>query len=82
MINIALVLVTSCLSLPALAFDEYKINVFNDPDRTLELSDLGVNLTTTFNQLLSPEGIVNQFSLSVILQMMFVVGYVVSGKES
>ena len=49
------------------------MNVFNDPDRTLELSDLGVNLTTTFNQLLSPEGIVNQFSLSVILQVMFVV---------
>ena len=77
---IGLLLVTCWLSVPSEAFDEYKVNLINNADRTLELSDLGVNLTSTFNQLLSPEGIVNQFSLSIIIQIMFVVGYVVSGK--
>ena len=65
--------------LPVQSFDDYKINLINNADRTLELSDLGVNLTTTFDQLLSPEGIVNQFSLSIVIQIMFVVGYVISG---
>ena len=78
-ITIGLLLATCLLSVPSEAFDEYKINLIDNPDRTLELSDLGVNLTTTFNQLLSPEGIVNQFSLSIVIQIMFVVGYVISG---
>ena len=82
MINIStigLLLATCWLSVPTQAFDEYKINLDSNADRTLDLSDLGVNLTTTFNQLLSPEGIVNQFSLSIVIQVMFIVGYVISG---
>ena len=54
-------------------------NLLENPDRTLDLSDLGVNLTVTFDQLLSPEGIVNQFSLSIVIQIIFVVGYLISG---
>ena len=77
---IGALIATSWLLVPSEAFDEYKINLINNADRTLELSDLGVNLTSTFNQLLSPEGIVNQFSLSIIIQIMFVIGYVLSGK--
>ena len=82
MINIfpiGLLLATCWLPVPSEAFDDYKINLIDNADRTLELSDLGVNLTTTFNQLLSPEGIVNQFSLSIVIQIMFIVGYVISG---
>ena len=82
MINIlpiGLLLATWWLPVPSEAFDDFKINLINNADRTLELSDLGVNLTTTFNQLLSPEGIVNQFSLSIVIQIMFIVGYVISG---
>ena len=55
------------------------INLIENTDRTLDLSDLGVNLTVTFDQLLSPEGIVNQFSLSIVIQIIFIVGYVISG---
>ena len=76
---IGLLLATCGLLVPSQAFDDYKINLINNADRTLELSDLGVNLTSTFNQLLSPEGIVNQFSLSIVIQVMFIVGYVISG---
>ena len=77
MINIALAL--SCLLLPTKAFDEYQISLSSHNDRTLDLADLGVNLTSTFNQLLSPAGIVNQYALSILLQIMFIVGYVLSG---
>ena len=76
---IGLLLSTCWLPGPSEAFDEYKINLINNADRTLELADLGVNLTSTFDQLLSPEGIVNQFSLSILIQVMFVLGYVISG---
>merc|ERR1711971_1101012 len=73
------IIITCFLALPIGAFDDYKINLFENADRTLDLSDIGVNLTQTFNSLLSPEGIVNQFSLSIVIQIIFVVGYVVSG---
>ena len=78
MFGLALIVSGSCL-VPTLAFHEYRINLDNNVDRTLDLSDLGVNLTSTFNQLLSPAGIVNQYALSILLQIMFIVGYVVSG---
>ena len=79
--SIGLLLAPGWLAVPSEAFDDYKINLINNADRTLDLSDLGVNLTSTFNQLLSPEGIVNQFSLSIIIQIFFIVGYVVSGNS-
>ena len=78
MFGLALIVSGSCL-VSTLAFHEYRINLDNNVDRTLDLSDLGVNLTSTFNQLLSPAGIVNQYALSILLQIMFIVGYVVSG---
>ena len=49
-------------------------------DRTVDLNDLGVNLTSTFDSLLSPSGIVNQFSLSVVIQIIYIVGYVIAGR--
>ena len=49
-------------------------------DRTVDLNDLGVNLTSTFDSLLSPSGIVNQFSLSVVIQLIYIVGYVIAGR--
>ena len=76
---IGLLLLPCWLPVPSEAFDEFNINLINNADRTLDLADLGVNLTSTFNQLLSPEGIVNQFSLSILIQVMFVLGYVISG---
>jgi len=44
-----------------------------------DLTPFGVNLTSTFTSLLSPSGIVDQFSLSIVIQLIFVVGYVLSG---
>ena len=51
-------------------------------DRTLDLNDLGVNLTETFDSLLSPSGVVNQFALSVVIQIIFIVGYLIAGIET
>ena len=45
-----------------------------------DLTPFGVNLTSTFTSLLSPSGIVDQFSLSIVIQLIFVVGYVLSGE--
>ena len=50
-------------------------------DRTVDLNDLGVNLTETFDSLLSPSGVVNQFALSVVIQIIFIVGYLLAGVE-
>ena len=56
MFGLALIVSGSCL-VPTLAFHEYRISLDNNVDRTLDLSDLGVNLTSTFNQLLPAERI-------------------------
>ena len=47
--------------------------------RSLDLADFGVDLNSTFDQLVSAEGIVNQFALSIVIQIIYIVGYVVSG---
>ena len=57
-------------------------NVTTISDRTIDLEDYGVDLGVTFDQLLSPKGIVDQFALSILLQVLFVFGYVVLGKKN
>ena len=47
--------------------------------RSLNLADFGVDLNSTFDQLVSAEGIVNQFALSIVIQIIYIVGCVVSG---
>ena len=45
--------------------------------RTLDL--LGIDLAQIFDRLISPSGIVNQFAVSVSLQLFQTVGYLISG---
>ena len=54
--------------------------VITDIDRTLDLESIGIDLGSTFDQLLSPSGIVNQFALTIIIQLCFIIGYIISGK--
>ena len=49
-------------------------------DRTLDLNEYGIDINSTFNSLLSPSGVINQFSLSILIQIIFVTGYVISGQ--
>ena len=49
-------------------------------EKSLDLSQFGIDLDQTFDQLLSPAGIVNQFALSIIIQVIFILGYVISGE--
>ena len=46
-----------------------------------DLTPFGIDLESTFDSLLSPAGIVDQFSLSIVIQLIFVVGYVTSGEK-
>ena len=50
------------------------------PDRTIDLASLGIDPAATFDRLLSPAGIVNQFALSIILRVMSTLGYIVTGQ--
>ena len=54
------------------------------PGQEMSLSrtfdDLGVDLNVTFQKLLSPEGIVNQFALTVVIQTIFIIGWIAAGK--
>ena len=50
-------------------------------DRTLDLESIGIDIGSTFDQLLSPSGIVNQFALTIIIQLCFIIGYVISGMD-
>ena len=53
--------------------------MINLGEKTLDLADLGVNLTSTFEQLVTPEGIVEQYAVSIAIQIIIIVGYLVSG---
>ena len=53
--------------------------MINLGEKTLDLSDLGLNLTSTFEQLVTPEGIVEQYAVSIAIQIIIIVGYLVSG---
>ena len=54
--------------------------VITSNDRTLDLASIGIDLGSTFDQLLSPSGIVNQFALTIIIQLCFIIGYIISGR--
>ena len=70
----AFLVVVLLLPSSSLAFN----NTFSD--RNLDLSFIGIDVGETFDRLLSPEGIVNQFALSIYLQIVYVTGYVLIGK--
>ena len=52
----------------------------NEFDRSFDLSEYGIDLGATFDRLLSPKGIVNQFSLTFAIQAIVIIGYVLTGK--
>ena len=54
--------------------------ISNKVDRSFDLSEYGIDLGATFDRLLSPKGIVNQFSLTFAIQMIVIVGYIITGK--
>ena len=62
------------------ALDPFNMDIGRTFTTIPDLTPFGVNLTSTFTSLLSPSGIVDQFSLSIVIQIIFVVGYVLSGK--
>jgi len=61
------------------ALDPFNMDIGRTFTTIPDLTPFGVNLTSTFTSLLSPSGIVDQFSLSIVIQIIFVVGYVLSG---
>ena len=48
---------------------------------TIDLSVLGIDLDAIFDSLLSPSWIVNQFAISISLQLFQSVGYVIAGRN-
>ena len=54
-------------------------SAWSSPDRTIDIASLGIDPQATFDRLLSPGGIVNQFALSITIQLMFIVGYAITG---
>ena len=61
-------------------------NELSSVDKSFEgktfLDDLGVDLNITFQKLLSPEGIVNQFALTVVIQSIFIIGWITAGQQN
>ena len=51
-------------------------------DRTIDLSDYGVDLDKVFNRLLGPSGIVNQIALTAVTQSFVILAYIIGGKSS
>ena len=48
-------------------------------ERTVDLDSLGIDPGAVFDRLLSPAGIVNQYALSIAIQLMFILGYIITG---
>ena len=44
-----------------------------------DLTHIGINVTETFERLLSPAGVLNQYALSIILQTMTIIGFITAG---
>ena len=75
-------LVTMTLVLSSVYCQDNSHNEAQIPEkRTLDLSLLGIDLSQIFDRLLSPAGIVNQFAISISLQLFQSVGYVLTGRE-
>ena len=49
-------------------------------DRTIDLSDYGVDLDKVFNRLLGPSGIVNQIALTAVTQSFVILAYIIGGR--
>ena len=49
-------------------------------ERTIDLSEYGVDLDKAFNRLLGPRGIVNQIALTAVTQSLVIVAYIIGGK--
>merc|ERR1712179_351826 len=73
-------LVTVTLVLSSVYCEDNNHNEAQIPEkRTVDLSFLGIDLSQIFDRLLSPTGIVNQFAISISLQLFQSVGYVLTG---
>ena len=49
--------------------------------RTFDLSEIGIDVEKTFNNLLTPGGIINQFAISSVTRIIQLVGYTASGRN-
>ena len=49
-------------------------------ERTIDLSEYGVDLDKAFNRLLGPRGIVNQIALTAVTQSLVIIAYIIGGK--
>ena len=49
-------------------------------ERTVDLSQYGVDLDKVFNRLLGPRGIVNQIALTAVTQSLVILAYIIGGK--
>ena len=49
--------------------------------RTFDLSEIGIDVEKTFNNLLTPGGIINQFAISSVTRLIQLVGYTASGRN-
>ena len=75
--HIFILLLVSCASFQ----DSEKHERKEAEKRTIDLSVLGIDLDAIFDSLLSPSGIVNQFAISLSLQLFQSVGYVIAGRN-
>ena len=75
--HILILLLVSCASCQ----DSEKNESKEAEKRTIDLSVLGIDLDAIFDSLLSPSGIVNQFAISLSLQLFQSVGYVIAGRN-
>ena len=86
--SVKMKLLTSTLAILTLFLSSVYCQENNDNDiqkaerRTLDLSFLGIDLSQIFDRLLSPTGIVNQFAISISLQLFQSVGYVLTGRNN
>ena len=48
-------------------------------ERTIDLSEYGVDLDKAFNRLLGPRGIVNQIALTAVTQSLVIIAYIIGG---
>ena len=49
-------------------------------ERTIDLSEYGVDLDKAFNRLLGPRGIMNQIALTAVTQSLVIIAYIIGGK--
>ena len=45
----------------------------------VSLGDLGIDFDATFDRLLSPSGIINQFALTAVIRIIWTITWIISG---